>query len=50
MDGKRERSVKLTKSKLDDLGPAATDRFLWDKDVRGFGVRVTPKGVKSFVL
>lgn len=42
---------KLTKTSVDAIeAPQKTDLFVWDTDLRGFGVRVTPKGVKSFVL
>lgn len=43
-------SVKITKRQVEALSAGERDRFLWDCEVRGFGVRVTPKGVKSFVL
>lgn len=42
---------KLTKTSVDALGaPESKDLFVWDTELRGFGVRVTPKGFKSFVL
>ncbi|AHG91852.1 protein of unknown function DUF4102 [Gemmatirosa kalamazoonensis] len=45
---------KLTKRAVDALapqtGPVAADFFVWDDDVKGFGVRVWPSGRKSFVF
>lgn len=43
--------AKLTKRAVDGLeAPAAGQAFLWDSEMRGFGVRVTPTGLKTFVL
>lgn len=43
---------KLTKRAVDAAVPAAGGRqsFLWDSEVKGFGLRVTPAGAKSYVL
>ena len=45
--------VKITKRKIDALPtPEAADAYHWDtsqEGPRGFGLRITPKGVKSFV-
>jgi hypothetical protein len=41
---------KLTKRVVDDLAPGAGQRFAWDMELRGFGVRVQPSGVKSFLV
>ena len=30
--------------------PAGNDAFVWDTETRGFGLRITPKGVRSYVL
>ena len=40
----------LTERIIRDAKPAARPRLLWDVQVRGFGVRVTPGGVKSYIL
>lgn len=40
---------KLTKRAVDAARPGSLEHFLWDATVPGFGVRVTPQGVKSFV-
>lgn len=47
-----ERSLatgKITKRSVDALGPGAADRFLWDDELRGFGLKVTPAGKRSYV-
>lgn len=42
------RSYKrLTKTLIDQAVPGET---IWDAEVRGFGVRITPSGVRSFIL
>jgi site-specific recombinase XerD/uncharacterized protein (DUF433 family) len=46
---------KLTKRAVDALRPnnvgaKVSQTFLWDGELRGFGVRVIPSGLKSFVL
>lgn len=42
---------KLTKTAIDALAlPAKGQAFLWDSELRGFGVRVIPSGLKAFVL
>ncbi|MCC6480101.1 MAG: integrase arm-type DNA-binding domain-containing protein [Sphingomonadaceae bacterium] len=42
---------KLTKTAIDALAiPAKGQAFLWDSELRGFGVRVIPSGLKAFVV
>jgi integrase len=41
----------ITLRNIDAVKPSPTgDVYTWDAYLRGFGVRVTPKGVKSYVL
>jgi len=40
---------KISKRTVDALIPNGTKQFLWDTDLRGFGVQVTPTGAKSYV-
>jgi hypothetical protein len=43
-------SGRITKSRVDGLSPAAGEEFLWDTDVRGFGVKATAAGAKSYLI
>ncbi len=40
----------ITKRTVDALRPSSDDLFLWDQDLTGFGLRVTPSGHKSYVV
>jgi integrase len=41
---------KITKRTVDGLIPSEKDQFLWDTEVKGFGVKVTPKAKRVYVL
>lgn len=41
---------KITKRTVDAATAGAGDRFLWDTDLKGFGLKVTPTGRKLYVL
>ncbi len=43
-------SGKITKRIVDGAEPGQKEVFVWDEDLRGFGLRITPKGSKSYVL
>lgn len=40
---------KVTKRAVDALAGNGTKQFLWDDELRGFGLQVTPSGAKSYV-
>src|SRR5262249_14209192 len=42
--------LKITKSAIDALPRLAQDVVYWDRECPGFGVKVTPKGRKVFVV
>jgi integrase len=42
--------AKLTVSLIEGLAPGSADIIVWDTDIPGFGLKVTPKGRKSFFL
>lgn len=42
--------MKLTKSTLDNLKASSKDQFIWDDVLKGFGVRISPRGKKTFVV
>ena len=41
--------ARLTKRTVDALAPGDVDAFAWDKELKGFGVKVTPKDRRVFV-
>ena len=41
--------ISITKRTVDAAKPAAKDHFLWDNDISGFGLKVTPAGGKIYV-
>jgi integrase len=43
-------TIRLTKSAIDALPPLAKDAVYWDAGLPGFGVKVTPKGRKVFLV
>lgn len=42
--------VKLTKNSIDSLPTSTLDTIYWDAGCPGFGVKVTPKGRKVFIV
>ena len=42
--------IKLTKSAIDALPCSPSDVVYWDATYPGFGVKVTPKGRKVFIV
>lgn len=43
-------TARITKQSVDRIVCGARETFLWDDELRGFGVRTTTKGAKSYVL
>ena len=43
-------AVKITKRIVDAAAPGERDLFLWDAEVKGFGLKVTPAGSKVYML
>jgi integrase len=42
--------TKITKRAVDSVAPGGADQFLWDRDLKGFGLKVTPAGNKVYIL
>src|ERR1700757_4602456 len=42
--------IKLTKGTIDALPTPSSDQVYWDTALPGFGVKVTPKGRKVFIV
>jgi Arm DNA-binding domain len=42
--------TKFTKRTIDSAKPGSRDSFLWDSELRGFGVRVKPSGTGAFII
>ena len=41
---------KITKRTVDAAKPDQRDSFIWDSEIKGFGLKITPKGKKVYVL
>jgi hypothetical protein len=41
--------VKLTKRVVESIGQGDRDVVVWDTELRGFGCKVTPKGLRSYL-
>lgn len=42
--------VTITKRAVDAAQPADRDGFLWDRELKGFGLKVTPAGAKIYLV
>ena len=42
--------AKITKSLVDKAKSDTRDQFIWDTDIKGFGLKVTPKGRRVYVV
>jgi integrase len=42
--------AKLTKREVDAQKPASKDVFVWDTELKGFGLKVTPAGAKIYLI
>ncbi|MFN3620393.1 tyrosine-type recombinase/integrase [Sphingorhabdus sp.] len=43
-------STKISKRTVDAAKPAIKDYFIWDTDISGFGLKVTPAGGKVYIF
>lgn len=44
------RNLRLSRRSVENAAPEAKRYTVWDTDIRGFGLRVSPAGVRSYVL
>jgi hypothetical protein len=42
--------TKITKRAVDSVTRGGANQFLWDRDLKGFGLKVTPAGNKVYIL
>ena len=43
-------STRITKRVVDSAQPTSTDIYLWDADLSGFGLKITPAGRKVYLI
>jgi hypothetical protein len=43
-------TAKTTKRLVDSTQKSSRDAWIWDTEVRGFGLKVTPAGQKIYIL
>ena len=44
------QSANLTEKRIRDAKPGPSTRIMWDAEVKGLGVRITPAGAKAYIL
>ena len=44
------RKIKLTKQAVESAQPESKDIILWDTELRGFGLKITPSGKRIYIL
>src|SRR5690349_9377122 len=42
--------ARITKRLVDAAASAAKDQFVWDDELRGFGLKITPAGNKIYLI
>ena len=42
--------AKITKRMVDATEPGENDLFVWDTDLKGFGLKVSPAGSKVYLI
>lgn len=42
--------MRITKRGVDEAQPQTRDSFLWDSELSGFGVKVSPAGRKVYIV
>jgi len=42
--------MKLTKHAVDEIQPDSIDKYYWDSEITGLGLKVTPRGRKTFLV
>ena len=43
-------TARISKRSVDAAGPGRRDSYLWDDDLSGFGVKITPAGSKTYLI
>jgi len=43
-------TLRITKRAVDTARSKAADSYLWDDDLTGFGLKVTPAGAKTYLV
>jgi hypothetical protein len=43
-------TLKITKRAVDSLQPSTSQAFVWDTEVKGFGLKVTAKGKRTYIF
>lgn len=43
-------TMRISKRAVDAAEPGSKDKYLWDDDLTGFGVKITPAGAKTYLI